>query len=129
MAVLAMYVLIVTYLILPLSTIIQRSLLYPNTAASQIYPRVFSQYTYPKVLGRPIPSPRKPFSLLPSSPDTWSSYLPIPPSLPISPYLFGVRHYCRTSSPSHVSRTVSNPSGTSSQTSIPLLRSLQYATD
>ncbi|KAL9135068.1 MAG: hypothetical protein Q9175_003740 [Cornicularia normoerica] len=89
----------------------------------------FIQYIYSKALDRPTPSRRKPFSLLPSSPDTWFSCLPIPPSLPSSPYLFGVLHYYRTSSLSRASRTVSDPSGTSSQTSIPQPRSLQYATD
>lgn len=108
---------------------IQESLLHPNTAASGIYPSAFNQYTYPKAHDRPTPVPRKLSSRLPSSPDTSSSYLSIPPGLSSYPYLFGVPHYYQTSSPSHASRSVLDPFGTSSPTSTLRLRTLQYATD
>ena len=84
------------------ASIIQESLLF--------YP--INQYTVPKAPYKPNPSPQRLSSPLPSNLYTSYSYLSIPPSLPISPYLFRVLHYYRTSSPSHASRTVSNPAGT-----------------
>ena len=125
-AVFAVCVLTPAYLGLQLS---KHASIFHINLRRQFRPGAFIQYTYPKALDRPGPSLRKPSSLPPSSLDSGFLDLPIALNLPIYPYLFGVLRYCRTSSPSHTSRTVSNPSGTLSRMSIPQLRSLRYATD